>query len=200
MTLTQPNGFVRMLAAISAVGTCVIETLLSLYLITKPEEAQVQALHASMVLRIASNLNGRLVVHQHHRRRRKLKTKLRQELAKPERLLACSDSSNELSLSSQQRNDGLKLRKPGNSARDHANNVGRRGLARVRIATVISIRIHRKQLQRFGVRRVGQSMVKRPFDVSEQVLNSTSVSHARISHEATEHTNSVSNVRTSGDS
>jgi hypothetical protein len=43
-------------------------------------------------------------------------------------------------------------------------------------------------------------MVERPFDVLEQVLDSTPVSHARISHEATEYPNSVSNVRASGDS
>jgi hypothetical protein len=104
--------------------------------VAQPEEAQVQVLHAPMVLRVARNLDHQLVFHEQEGGHVERIAKLAEERAHRDDLLAGGDDGDELGLCRGERNDGLEAQHPGDSTSAHLHDVGARRAAIVRVAAV----------------------------------------------------------------
>src|SRR4051794_22851937 len=102
--------------------------MLSFYSMSEPEGAQIQVLHATMMLRIARYLNGRVVIHNKRRRMCESHAKLLQNIAQPNELFPSLNSSDVLSFCARQSYNRFQFASLGDSCTSTSHQVTTCGL------------------------------------------------------------------------
>ena len=131
--------------------------------VPKPVVAQVQVLHAAMVLRILGDLDGGLVVDV-ERTRTDREPHLCEEIAHPESLLSRCNSRDVLCFGGGQGLDGLQAAGPADSSSTHLDNITNTELVEVslfyREAKTMSVAVEMLCLSRVTITEIVLTITK----------------------------------------